>query len=160
MKRKYNVVGIPRYNTKIGKAWTNSCSITTYFVQYLGTPAIHFISFLAVYRENIANKYGSGAKLAQIGFSKRDSIYLRKSAKRCTSVRACTSKHPKVNKKYVHHSKAVNKLSQWAWGKQEAWKNVWYLDLPWAKSYNPSKINFSKKPLLSKVRKRGFPGQL
>ena len=33
------------YYTKIGKAWTNSCRITNYFVLYLGIPsALHFLS--------------------------------------------------------------------------------------------------------------------
>ena len=32
------------YNTKIWKAWTYSCSITNYFMQYLGIPAaLHFL---------------------------------------------------------------------------------------------------------------------
>ena len=45
LKKKWSVAGIPWYYTKKEKKWTNSCSITNYFVYYLGIPAtLHSLS--------------------------------------------------------------------------------------------------------------------
>ena len=45
LEKKWSVAGKARYYTKIGKSWTNSCSITNQSVQYLGILAtLHFLS--------------------------------------------------------------------------------------------------------------------